>query len=492
MNLDAILHSVIISLPEIVLLAIACLLLVTDLLLKRRRVALIAGLAIAAVVVTAALTLILTQELTAEDCVTGYSRACTDLAYNGMYAADRFAAFFKMILFLATALTMLLSIHYIRLEAEDHGEYFVMMLFALSGMMIMVSATDLISIYVGLELMALAICVLVGYLKHNRRSNESSLKYVILSALSTCLMLYGISLFYGLTGTTRLEGLSAALTGTGSDPAIVLATLFLLAGLGFKIAAVPFHMWVPDVYEGAPTSITAFMSVAPKAAGFAVILRVFLYALAPLTDIWLTLVAVLAVATMAVGSLVALVQTSIKRMLAYSSIAHAGFALLGLVAGGSDGPASVMLYLLIYTFMNLGVFAVVVMMREENFSGEQIEDYSGLSKHHPILALLALLFLFALAGVPPTAGFIAKFYIFVALLDQGYVVLTVLAVLFSVIAAFFYLRIVMLIYMREPRRKPNIFQPLPLRFALAVTGIATLGIGLLPGWAFELVRAVVG
>jgi NADH-quinone oxidoreductase subunit N len=254
-------------------------------------------------------------------------------------------------------------------------------------------------------------------------------------------------------------------------------------------------MWAPDVYEGAPTPITAFMSVGSKAAGFAVLLRIFVQALAPLADIWLLVFGIIALATMAVGSLVALVQTNIKRLLAYSSIAHAGFALLGLVAGGESGVASVLLYLLIFTFMNLGIFTVIVAMKREHDANELISDYSGLSKQQAVLALLMLLFLFSLAGIPPTAGFIAKFYIIIVLIEAGYILLAVAAVLFSAIAAFFYLRIVMLMYMREPFRKPNrdnsLNQPFALRLSLAATGIATLGIGLFPAWFLAMALAAV-
>lgn len=534
---DAVLQSIITSLPEVFVLGAACLLLLLDLLLKGRRVGLVANLAIATVVTAGALSYLLTYSA-----VFGDPSQPPVIAYNGMFISDKFSLFFKMIFYIATILTIMLSHNYLKISAEAHSEYFVMVLFALCGMMIMASATDLISIYVGLELLALSMYVLTGFLKHDRRSNESALKFLILSALSTCLMLYGASLFYGLTGTTQLSAIRSALTGmieadvvptVGTaptygtiDPAIILATLFLLAGFAFKIAAVPFHMWVPDVYEGAPTPITAYISVGSKAAGFAVILRVFIEALSPLSDIWLLLFTVIAVATMAIGSFVALVQTNIKRLLAYSSIAHAGFAMLGLVAGGDNGVASVMLYLFIYSVMNLGIFGVVIAMKSEHNPdhqvmgeqavggqpigeqpfgeqpigeqpfgeqpigeqpiGEQIGDYSGLSKQYPMLALVALIFLFSLAGIPPTAGFIAKFAIIVALIDQGYMLLAIIAVLFSVIAAFFYLRIVMLMYMRESIHSIKIAQPFSLQLTLLITGIGTLALGLFPAWLYDL------
>ena len=274
-------------------------------------------------------------------------------------------------------------------------------------------------------------------------------------------------------------------------PALSLPTYFPGTGLCCKVGAGPFHMWVPDDDEGAPTTITAFLSVASKAAAFAIVLRIFLDALAPVTEIWTVLVAVIAVLTIALGSFVALVQTNIKRMLAYSSIAHAGFALLGLVAGGPDGVASVMLYLLIYTFMNLGIFGTVVMMRKGDVRGDMIADYTGFAKTHRGLALLMLIFLFSLACIPPTAGFFAKFYILVALINQGYVALAVIAVLLSAVAAFFYIRIVMLMYMREPTRSFDLALTPSLRLVLAIAGLGTVGIGILPSWFLDLAQGAI-
>ncbi|MBK5571586.1 NADH-quinone oxidoreductase subunit N, partial [Ensifer sp. SSB1] len=362
-----------------------------------------------------------------------------------------------------------------------------LLLIALSGMKIMASATDLLSVYVGLELMVLSTYVLTGFLRREQRSNEAALKYVILGAVSTGIFLYGVSLIYGLTGTTQLDKMAASITGEPLDPGLLLAVVFVVAGLVFKVGAVPFHMWVPDVYEGAPTPITAFMSVGPKAAGFAVILRVFLNPLVAASNVWI-IVAIIAVVTMALGSFVALVQDNFKRLLAYSSIAHAGFAIFGIVAGGTDGTASVMLYLLIYTFMNLGIFGAVIMMRNGNFSGEVIEDYSGFAKLHPGLAALMLIYLFSLAGIPPTAGFFAKFYVLVALVERGFVLLAVIAVLLSAVAAYFYIRIVMVIFMREPART---FEPAltPMVGAtLALTAVGTIGIGLFPAWFLRLAQ----
>src|SRR5688500_119004 len=435
MTPDALLQSILASLPEIVVVAGACVLLILGQLVRKGQEDFIVWASVAVVLIAALGTLMLAGEVRP--------------AYTGMFIADHFAAFFKVVFYIATGLTFLLSRKYAEIEGIESSEYYVLLLFALSGMMIMASATDLLSVYVGLELTAFCTYVLTGFLRNQRRSNEAALKYVILGAVSTGMFLYGVSLVYGVTGTTQLDGMAAAVTGDPLDPGLLLAVIFIVAGLVFKVGAVPFHMWVPDVYEGAPTTITAFMSVGPKAAGFAVILRVFLNPLVAASDAWI-IVAIIAVVTMALGSFVALVQDNFKRLLAYSSIAHAGFALFGVVAGGADGIASVMLYLLIYAFMNLGIFATVIMMRNGDFSGEVIEDYAGFAKSHRGLALLMLLYLFSLAGIPPTAGFFAKFYVLVALVERGFVILAVIAVLLSAVAAYFYIRIVMVIYMRQP------------------------------------------
>ncbi len=476
MSAAELLEWVLASLPEILVITGACVLLIVGQFVRRGQEHLLVWASVAIVLIAALATVLLAAEIRP--------------AYRGMFIADRFAVFFKMVFYLATVLTFLLSRKYVDIEGIAISEYYVLLLFALTGMMIMASAIDLLSIYVGLELMALSTYVLTGFLRRDRRSNEAALKYVILGAVSTAIFLYGVSLVYGLTGTTALEGIAAAVAGQPLDPALLLAVVFIVAGLVFKIGAVPFHMWVPDVYEGAPTTITAFMSVGPKAAGFAVILRVFLNPLIAASDAWI-IVAAIAVATMALGSFVALVQDNFKRLLAYSSIAHAGFAVFGVVAGGADGIASVMLYLLIYAFMNLGIFSIVIMMRSGDFLGESIEDYAGLSKWHPGLALLMLLYLFSLAGIPPTAGFFAKFYVLVALVERGFVALAVIAVLLSAVAAYFYIRVVMVIYMREPKRA---FEPAltpAVRTTLAVTAAGTIGIGLYPAWFLRLAQTSV-
>lgn len=473
MTASLLFQSVLASLPEIVVVVGACALLILGQLLPKGQGYFLVWASVAIVLAAALATLLLASEVRP--------------AYSGMFIADRFAVFFKGVFYLATVLTFLVSRKYAEIEGIESSEYYVLLLFALSGTMIMASATDLLSIYVGLELMALCTYVLTGFLRRERRSNEAALKYVILGGAATGIFLYGVSLVYGLTGTTSLDGMATAVANNAGDPGLLLAVVFIVAGLAFKVGAVPFHMWVPDVYEGAPTTITAFMSAAPKAAGFAVILRVFLNPLVAASNAWIVIAAI-AVVTMALGSFVALVQDNFKRLLAYSSIAHAGFAMFGVVAGGADGIASVMLYLLIYAFMNLGIFATVILMRNGDFSGEAIDDYGGLAKSHPGLALLMLLYLFSLAGIPPTAGFFAKFYVLVALVERGFVGLAVMAVLLSAIAAYFYIRIVMVIYMREPGEQTCPALTPSVRATLALTAAGTIGIGLFPAWFLKLAQ----
>jgi len=492
-DLAAISQSVLASGPEIIIIIGASVALMLSLVSHPRQEQLLAGVSVFMILLAA-----------------GMSYALSDYpqtAYAGMFVVDGFSTFFKVILYLGTILTVLMSGTYLHNNGQPNnrisnngkckegvfqGEYFALLLFALVGGMIMVSSTDLLLIYIGLELQALSIYVLTGFLKADTRSNEASLKYIILGAFSSGIFLYGMSLFYGLTGTTNLNDMTTVLlTLDLSDPMLILATLFMLVGLLFKVGAVPFHMWVPDIYQGAPSPITAYMSVVPKAAAFAILIRIFMLDLTALQPIWLLNVAAISVLTIAMGSFVALVQTNIKRMLAYSSIAHAGFLLLGLVAGGEAGIASIMFYLLVYAFMTVGIFAVIILLNKGVAADEPIEDFSGLAKNHPGLALMSLLFLFSLAGIPPTGGFFAKFYVLVALVDQDHVMLAVLAVLLSAVAAWFYIRIIMLMYVQPPacqsKVQAEIQLNLPIRTVLLVATIGTLLTGLLPAWFLALV-----
>ncbi|HEX9759178.1 MAG TPA: NADH-quinone oxidoreductase subunit N [Nitrospiria bacterium] len=402
-------------------------------------------------------------------------------AFSGMFILDPFSTFFKFLFYTITAITILMSINYLKLEGVHLGEYYAFLLLATSGMMLMVSGSDLITIYLGLELTAISLYVLAGFKRFEPKSTEASAKYFVLSSFSSGILLYGISLLYGLTGTTHLKGVSAFIVQTEfSGPALILAVILLVIGFGFKVAAVPFHMWAPDVYQGAPTSVTAFMSVGPKAASFAIFLRVFLEAFGGIKENWTALLIVLSVATMILGNVVAISQTNIKRMLAYSSIAHAGYALIGLVVGNQDGISSLLLYLFIYAFMNLGAFGVVILIRRGEMEGVEIKDFSGLAKRNPLAALVMLVFMFSLTGIPPTAGFIGKFYIFMAAVQADLVWLAVIGVLLSAVSAYYYLRVVMVMYMQEPEQEFELATSPAMSIALLVAVGVIMAIGVYP------------
>lgn len=411
-------------------------------------------------------------------------------AFAGMFVLDGYSNFFKLIFYLNVILTICISLKYMAIEKASFGEYYALLMFATTGMMIMASAADLIVLYLGLELMAFSTYILTGLLRKQPRSNEAAIKYFFLGAFSSAFLLYGISLTYGLTGTTNLREIAEALVALNitGNPIVYLGMIFIIVAFGFKIALVPFHMWAPDVYEGAPTSITAFMSVGPKAAGFAVLGRVLFDAFAGMHVQWASILIPMAVLTMAVGSIVALAQTNIKRMLAYSSIAHAGYMLLGIIAGTHGGLISTVNYLMIYLFMNMGAFAIVIMLRREGFQGENLEDYMGLSKSHPLASVLMLIFMFSLAGIPPTAGFIGKFYVFMEVINAGYTPLAIIAVAFSAISAFFYLRIVMYMYMRDPKEEVTLTNSPSMSIALAITAMMVLIFGVFPSFLLNLVR----
>ena len=379
--------------------------------------------------------------------VTGLPRP----AFSGLYVLDAYGIFWKLLLILVAALIILLAKAHLKLEEIDLAEFHAFILLSLSGMMVMVSGTDLLVIYLGLELMSVSLYVMAGFKRFERHSLEAAAKYFILGSLSSGILLYGISLLFGRTGSTTIAGIREGIAHLpAGDPVLLLAVILLVVGFGFKVAAVPFHMWTPDVYEGSPTSVTAYMAVASKAASFAAFLRVFLEAMGGIKADWQMLLMVVSIATMALGNIVAIVQTSIKRMLAYSSIAHAGYALIGLVVADAAGVAAVMLYLALYAFMNLGAFTVVTLLRKGGLEGDEIEDYTGLARRNKWAALVMLLFMFSLAGIPPTAGFIGKFYIFMAVVGAKMAWLAVLAVLFTAVSAYFYIRVVMVMYMREP------------------------------------------
>ncbi len=399
------------------------------------------------------------------------------ITFNGMFISDGYSMYFKIIFIIGLVLTVLISLNYIDRERPQRGEYYSLLLYATSGMMLMASAKDLVVLFLGLELMALSTYILAGIKPLNVRSNEAAIKYFMLGAFSSAFFLYGMALLYGLTGTTDIYEIALRLRETEPTITLVLSMIMVVVAFAFKIAAAPFHMWAPDVYEGSPTPVTAFMSVGPKAAGFAVMGRVFYIAFETVQADWTVALIVISIITMAVGNIIALCQTNIKRMLAYSSIAHAGYMLIGIISGTSEGLSAVLNYLFIYAFMNMGAFAIVILLEK----GEEIEDYNGLAKSHPFVAAIMLVFMFSLVGIPPTAGFIAKFNLFMAAINSGYAWLVVVAVIFSAISAFYYLRIVMNMYMRDRLSEEAEIIPSPsLGIAIFITLSMVIAIGIVP------------
>ncbi len=402
-------------------------------------------------------------------------------ALGGAVTIDGFSIFFNWIFLAASFIVAVTSYKYLEIEGEHHGEYYGLILLANCGMYFLAAGTDLVTLFVGLELMAVCFYIMVGFLRSERRSNEAALKYLLLGAFSSGFLVYGFSIMYGLAGSTRLGDITAAIAGRSSwDPLVFLALATTAVGLLFKISAVPFHMWAPDAYEGAPTTVTAYLSVASKAASFAFLLRIFLGPLVSARDVWEPLLSAVAVATMTVGNLAAISQTNIKRLLAYSSISHAGYILLGLIAGNATGIKGVAVYVLVYTFMNLGAFLVVVALRRKEILGEDLEDLGGLMRKSPGHALLMLVFLLSLAGIPPTAGFLGKYYIFWALIETRHYFLAVVGAVYVAVAIYYYFRVVRSMFISEVSDRVPVTSSFGLRLALGVTGLLTLAIGVYP------------
>ena len=420
---------------------------------------------------------------------------------------DPFAIYFSYLFLAGAAIAILMSTHYLEIEHEQHGEFYALILLSVVGMICMASGYDIVLIFIGLELMAISTYVLVGFLRTDKRSNEAALKYLLLGAFSSGIFAYGLSLFYGLTGSTNLAGIAqgvnremAAHQGHAT-PVLIIALLTTCTGLFFKIAAIPFHQWLPDAYEGAPTSVTGFMSVAVKAAAWAMLLRILVWGLYPLRSVYVPLLIFVSVATMTGANLAALTQNNLKRLLAYSSIAHVGYMLLGLIALASvdypnpaffDGFKGILLYLLVYTFMNLGAFAVITSLRQREVIGDEIDDIAGLFSRAPTEAVLMLIFLLSLAGIPPLAGFYGKYFIFLSLMESGHYVLASLGVLYAVFGLYYYMRVANAMFMREALDKSRLPISVGMRTALGVTAFATVFIGIFPERFIRLVTWSLG
>lgn len=411
------------------------------------------------------------------------------VGFGGMVVLDSLSAIIGGVGLLAALWTVWVSLNYIRDRGIERAEYYALLLFSTCGILLMAQATNLVMVFVGLELLSIPLYVLAGFARPQLDSEEAGLKYFMLGAFATGFLVYGIALIYGATGTTDLARL-AEVTRTGSNGSLLLVGAgLLIVGLGFKVAAAPFHMWTPDVYEGSPTPVAGFMSVGAKAAGFAALLRVLVLSLGDWQVDWMPVLAVLSALTMIVGNVAALAQTNVKRMLAYSSIAHAGYLLMGVTAGRSGGLDAVMFYLLVYAFTNIGAFAVLTVFARREGEDQTFARYAGVGRRHPWLAAAMALFMLSLTGIPPTGGFWGKYYLFLAAVNGGLSWLAIVGVVTSVISAFFYLRVIVDMTMREPvHQPPDRIYPAVVT-TLAVTGLGTLALGLWPGPWLQLAQA---
>ena len=463
-------------LPEIIILTFALITIVIEPYTKLKRLIGVLGI----FVLVLALTVLV---------ISAYRGVRIESLFYGMLALDQFGIFFRAISIITSGVVILLSMGYAGLPKDSEGEYYSMLLFITAGMMLLVSSSNLLMIFLAIEFVSITSYILAGFMKSEPKSSEAALKYFLLGGLSSGVMLYGMSLLYGWTKSLDIMEIYTALnSGNIPLPLIIVSVTFLLAGFGFKIALVPFHMWTPDVYEGAPTPVAAFLSVGPKAAGFAVLIRVLLAGMGgDIQTHWVPILAGLSIFTMTIGNIVAIAQQNIKRLIAYSSIAHSGYILLGLVLSNKLGLEGILLYLLIYLFMNLGAFGVVIVV-SNSIKSDEIKDYAGLSQRSPLLALALAVFLVSLSGIPPTAGFVGKFYIFAACIEGGYAWLAVIAIINSIIAAYYYFKIVRVMYLVEAKDSRVIAGGIGSGIALFVTLVLTIIIGVYPGPFISLVE----
>ena len=408
--------------------------------------------------------------------------------FNGSFIVDPFSNFMKILTLLACSFVLLSSKEYLKITKIDKIEYPILILGSVLGMIIMISAYDLIVFYLGLELQSICLYILASFKRDDERSSEAGLKYFVLSALATGLLLYGCSLIYGFTGSTNFENISMNLNNTNTGA--IFGIVFIIVGLAFKVSAVPFHMWTPDVYEGSPTSVTVFFALIPKIAAFSIFIRFMYVPFVNMIDQWQLIIVFLAIGSMILGAVAAIGQNNIKRLMAYSSIGHIGYALAGLSTGTNAGVQSTIIYLVIYLFMNLSVFGCIFMMKREGNFLENINDLSGLSKNHPLLALCFLISLFSLAGIPPLAGFFAKFYIFMSVIESKMYALAIIGLLTTVISAFYYLRIIKIIYFDKPKKSFENTTDLGLRASLIMATIAILIYFIYPSALINIVSSI--
>jgi NADH-quinone oxidoreductase subunit N len=464
--------------PEIFVLGMACLILIIDLFLDDEKR--IASYALAQITLIGAALLSL-----------GLNTGHSTVAMHGTYVSDPMSAILKVFIALISAGVFLYSRRYLAERGLFRGEYYVLGLFAVLGMMILVSAHNFLTIYLGLELLSLALYAMVAFERDSPVASEAAMKYFVLGALASGMLLYGISMLYGVTGSLDIEQVGAALAKPGeSGIVLVFALCFVVVGLAFKLGAVPFHMWIPDVYHGAPTPVTLFIGSAPKIAAFAMVMRMLADSLGALHTDWQAMLVVLAVLSMAIGNVIAIAQSNIKRMLAYSTISHVGFLILGILAGTPQGYSAAMFYIITYAMMAIGAFGMIILLSRSGFEADRLEDFKGLNDRSPWFAFMMLIMMFSMAGVPPTVGFYAKLSVLEAVVRVDMIWLALVAVLFSIIGAFYYLRVVKLMYFDKVEGEvPPLMADLDMRVAMSVNGAVVLGLGIFPGGLLALCNA---
>ncbi|HFD86923.1 MAG TPA: NADH-quinone oxidoreductase subunit NuoN [Gammaproteobacteria bacterium] len=465
-------------LPEIFVLSMACIILVLDLFLSKSERAISYWLALLTLVFAAVITL-------------SINKGETQLLFFGTFISDPMGAVLKVFIYLVTGLAFLYSRHYLRDRNLFQGEYYVLGLFGMLGMMVMVSAHSLLTVYLGLELLSLSLYAMVAFNRDSYPCSEAAMKYFVLGALASGMLLYGMSILYGLTGTLDIGLIADTLGKQESTVPLVFATVFIVVGIAFKLGAVPFHMWVPDVYQGAPTPVTLFIGSAPKIAAFAMIMRLLAESVGALHAEWQGMLVALAVLSLGIGNVVAIAQTNLKRMLAYSTISHVGFLLLGILAGTQEGYSAAMFYIITYALMAAGAFGMIILLSRAGFEADEIEDFKGLNQRNPWFALVMLILMFSMAGVPPTVGFYAKLSVLQAVIDIDMVWLAGVAVFFSVIGAFYYIRLIKVMYFDDATDDQPLASDFDLRFGLSANGMIILFLGLFPGSLMALCSQVI-
>lgn len=470
------------ALPEILVLSMACVVLIVGLFTEKNKGGFIVFLSVITMVFAAILTL--------KDHVAGAAFS-TELLFNETFIRDGFGDMLKVVVYLLMIGVFFYAKQYLRQQNNLQGEYFALLLFATLGIMVMISGYNFIALYLGLELLALSSYALVAYNRTDIKSNEAAMKYFILGALASGMLLYGMSLIYGAVGTLQVNEISQAIAGQNNDMFLVLGLIFVIVGIGFKLGAAPFHMWVPDVYEGAPTATTLFIASAPKIAAFALAVRILGQSLDVLVIHWQSMLATLAIVSIIVGNLFALQQTNLKRLFAYSTISHIGFMLLGLV-GGPEGVAASMFYIIVYTIMAIGGFGMIVLLSSKGVEADKISDFKGLNQRNGWYAFLMLLLVASMAGFPPLIGFFSKLYVLKAVIDQGYIGLAVVAVIFAVIGAFYYLRLIKVMYFEESDTDQAIDVGFDVKTVLSINALAQLGLLLVLPVLFQYCIMVTG